>query len=1299
MSGTIISVNQIKSKVPCFRKRKTDLQSGVSDKPIKIISLYGSSYNFKLGENNIPIIDLFGYTYEGDTITVRVQGPVPYFHCKVPHGADPIIFKNYVKSRVPACVVDIEMLKDDRYFQFGKKVPFVKISSYDIYLLSKMKKYVIEAYETIRSGTKDSSIHRELEGFPLRYSNGLSPGGYIYFTMMDSGKSLINHLKINKYKVFDAATREQITKSKHMLFAKIEDIEEYVEKDSLLKHCIEAAYDIETDNLNPDSGKISDNRVDPIITIGVSFYKFLENVPFINIGFVYKDKPSDPIPGICLIECKSEREMLAGFYTVLDHIGFDVLTSFNGEKFDNKYYRVRCARYGLVEDVEYSLSRYQPTYLSKTGEALLMKWRANESMKADGFVQYGLGRFVSTQRTSFDVRLYYMSEYPKDFGERGNLNDMLQYFNIIDPETNEQMGKTGLTIKEMYRLWGENKPDGIATIIKYCVQDAKCVHMLCQKTGIFTDKFTLASASYTQFDDSLHRADGTRICKATATYAKKLGYAHMSELPHDEYWKDDDRTIFGGEVRSLRPGHHIFVVALDYSGQYPAQKMACNLSTQARIPFALLDHLDIVARKTIIDPYGPREIITIRVDDKDYTVEEFKSEGPGWIKPVYYVQSPKDEKGNVLEHFCIQEAMLNDFRLQRNDFKGQLKTAINILKKGEADGKPLTDDQRRHYAREIIRLGAEQLSKKILSNTEYGIGSNNVFALYDKDTAGAVTWCSRQLIRFLRKCLHASKIIIPEPIFEKIKSGLDKIGFTYEEIDEAIDFVSDEDGIILDKAALEHIWPNKKWYAIYAQPAIVIYQDTDSNYYTVPWIISKYADITDISIRATKTMHELLIHNDIFAEIIGGLINRPPIGLGFEGAFQIAYWMPQKKRYIGLVCPKDVSTVTTNRLDFTDYKVGMNIRTYLKKKNLKVTGMDIIRRDTYPYVIRQFFQFASILLTYNPPKSIESIIDKTLVNFIKILHDEDPYEFSKQSKYTPGKSNDVSAIVERLLEEDKQQLVPAKYDRVRYVVTSNDESYDLRGRNNPVPVRQRMRLLEEEITGAMLDREYYSRRLIAVLANFAVSEIYPEENDEVMMMEEGNERSAKIKELKEKATNRILSRYFAVPGYRKDQRKTYTAEREKAYGTNSGKDHVILNKLFNSLDKVAPNTTDAIKALVQREKNQLKKENKDIQSFIRGIESSMDSFDRLLPKYSEMAIIWEKKYIELSVNMMEKVRQIDEVVCRNIKTRREELVSDGMLSTISNYPEIPKDELQKLKAARDNFKLCYSRLKALEARV
>jgi hypothetical protein len=83
-------------------------------------------------------------------------------------------------------------------------------------------------------------------------------------------------------------------------------------------------------------------------------------------------------------------------------------------------------------------------------------------------------------------------------------------------------------------------------------------------------------------------------------------------------------------------------------------------------------------------------------------------------------------------------------------------------------------------------------------------------------------------------------------------------------------------------------------YLLTMPPSSVVYQDTDSNYYTNE-VFAGYIPIRNPE-TTLEIMDTMILHNNLLSRLIPDIIKRPPIGVGFEGAFTVARYLNKKKK-------------------------------------------------------------------------------------------------------------------------------------------------------------------------------------------------------------------------------------------------------------------------------------------------------------------------------------------------------------------------------------------------------------------
>ena len=322
---------------------------------------------------------------------------------------------------------------------------------------------------------------------------------------------------------------------------------------------------------------------------------------------------------------------------------------------------------------------------------------------------------------------------------------------------------------------------------------------------------------------------------------------------------------------------------------------------------------------------------TYTIDERQL-VEKYKAmQIPARVLfPIYFIQSPKDEKTNLpIIHYSLKEKMLSDLRAKRS--------AVKKIKP-----RNLTEKK---------QLNAKQLAIKIVMNSEYGQTGSDLFAHYDSDVGAAVTFASRKCIAELTSCLLSEHFYVDdsyqtnehflylqeickrfgdesvkleyisyEPTFEsalegtqRSKEDVDRIKTCFDEngnFVQSIDIFSEIDYKLPPRrlttskiyTQLRNQYKNDPQSKIMVwrltlPKSELVYQDTDSNYYTNEHLISLWDVLNPDTIN--EIMKTLFEHDSLLGDLISGIINRRPIGVGWEGAFVVARYLNKKKKYYG----------------------------------------------------------------------------------------------------------------------------------------------------------------------------------------------------------------------------------------------------------------------------------------------------------------------------------------------------------------------------------------------------------------
>ena len=517
-----------------------------------------------------------------------------------------------------------------------------------------------------------------------------------------------------------------------------------------------------------------------------------------------------------------------------------------------------------------------------------------------------------------------------------------------------------------------------------------------------------------------------------------------------------------------------------------------------------------------------------------------------YFETKYYLQSPKDEDGYLFEHYSLQEVILTDLQIQRENYKKLMKEAHND-----------------HDEDNEKRFNAMQLACKVMSNTFYGASDNKVFAHYDSYVAGCVTWASRQCIRQLSDGIECEDIYVDEKTLNHpdVKECLEKLKdlpniVSVEKVDKS------EYSKIKRRYAVRSLYndiydlkQDIDIYRIHKAPGVVIYQDTDSNYFNIPRLIEYYlgTSYTGLSNQEeiskfkaspeliSKLMTDAILIDNMISLLVAKIIGNYPIGLGFEGAFVVCRYLNRKKKYYGIKAADDDGNVFPYKLDdpkaydengnpsfdydklwqpkyklnpLTDGKFvrvddqklledRINYLDYIQGEGVKVTGIDLTRRDKYKFINyyhvnvlsedlrvcrfdRSINQWVGIPSNHTLKDYIFKYIDQfklcmqSMIKLANFESSEKPKpnfkldDFSKNDRNNPESKNAAYYIIERyqktiegLKNEDEirryKSYVPYRGDRLWYVICESEETREntIHGKKGSIRNRDISKSIEE----------------------------------------------------------------------------------------------------------------------------------------------------------------------------------------------------------------------------------------------
>lgn len=349
--------------------------------------------------------------------------------------------------------------------------------------------------------------------------------------------------------------------------------------------------------------------------------------------------------------CENEADLLAAWAKRIGAEKTDVLTGYNIWGFDMRYIHKRVLVNGGTLNA--ALAHF-PEHISRArdpGLELLHK-----RVKCGGAQMNDANMFSTQGILQVDMYYYFrrfhtgLDSYKLDHVGRSFLDD--------------KSSKTGLGIKEMFRLWEHGSAREKWPIVEYCVQDALLVTVLLEKVGALTSVLEMANVCRIPPDTILQQGEQNKVMSLILNRTRPrdmlcpsppTAFSRYVAPPSSE----EEEKLQGATVLEPRTGAYWKpVICLDFQSLYPSIMMAHNL-----------------CHSTVID-----EKKTTATTAKSFTV--------------------------------VEGTRVTD------DRPGVLPDLLGELQKKRADAKRLMSDESCPYRASV--LNAKQLAYKVSMNSVYG---------------------------------------------------------------------------------------------------------------------------------------------------------------------------------------------------------------------------------------------------------------------------------------------------------------------------------------------------------------------------------------------------------------------------------------------------------------------------------------------------------------------------------------------------------------------------------------------------
>lgn len=380
--------------------------------------------------------------------------------------------------------------------------------------------------------------------------------------------------------------------------------------------------------------------------------------------------PPNPIPGVIVRVCKSERELLEKFRQRMKEIDPHWICGHNIDGFDTPYLKTRFGIYNIPFDFS---KMYRYRFMPK-----FIKGSMNGRFR-DGYVFDAPGIMSKDTLKSAQGKLRL---------RHNDLDSVLTHVFGRDSEY-KKMDIGGF--KQIFRALQEYNPNDkksvkhITKITEYCVDDAKGCYGIYNKFAIHYDDCSMANASQVPID--ILNTRGQMIRSKSQIYRiAKNSKPEIMLVPRGA----NNESFTGGSVSTPETGLWEDVITLDFNSLYPSIIIAYN-----------------ICYHTLINP----DLYNIIDNDPKLKAQ--------WGDPYDKYTNPTGKYHKIL---CPEEDKVYEYRFVTKEFSNNQgilpRNAAHLI----ATRKVAKKEMEKHPkgSIEYVLADAKQNALKIVNNSAYG---------------------------------------------------------------------------------------------------------------------------------------------------------------------------------------------------------------------------------------------------------------------------------------------------------------------------------------------------------------------------------------------------------------------------------------------------------------------------------------------------------------------------------------------------------------------------------------------------
>jgi len=520
---------------------------------------------------------------------------------------------------------------------------------------------------------------------------------------------------------------------------------------------------------------------DEIIQIGSTLHRYGEKECFyknvITLG------TCDDLPGIDVIQCESEDDVIIEWCKLLNRIDPDIITGYNILGFDFNYLYERALELDC-DDVLLNCSRLEShqsefrekslsssalgdnmlKYVEMEGRVIIdvmkivQRDHKLDSYKLDNVV----GSFINGKILHSDHCIIRVdnttglnkNDYISINAEKYKIEDITNNTVRLDKsvvETDVPVVKWGLakddvTPNDIFKCQKGTSADR-ATIAKYCVQDCALCNSIIIKLEILANNIGMANVCYVPLSYIFLRGQGIKVFSLVAKHCNDDGF--IIPLISFDPNNPDPEGYEGAIVLDPVPGIYIDapVSVMDYASLYPSSMISENISHDSIVLDPIYDNLEGYSYVDITyDIYTGTGDDKVKTGEKVCRYAQFPNEDKGVLPRILQtLLSQRKKTRKKIEHkeVTVDGASYSGTIVRESDDELEMRTETGeIITMNKTNAK--IADKYDEFSKAV--LDGLQLAYKVTANSLYGSVGAKTSSIYMKELAASTTATGRDLI-------------------------------------------------------------------------------------------------------------------------------------------------------------------------------------------------------------------------------------------------------------------------------------------------------------------------------------------------------------------------------------------------------------------------------------------------------------------------------------------------------------------------------------------------------------------------